>query len=469
MKLNSLNKGLLGYWPLDRKHSRPGVSLDVTPYGNHGTHVGTLLNYVPDRYGQDDGGIYINRGVTYINPGFITLQRELTLTWWFNTTYTGSHNTIFDFSTEIGHFDLNHTQTTNRPLLYLAGSNYMYFSEVAQNYLDGNWHFMELYIPGSESAATGDSEFRIDNNIIPQTGGTQAQEPQVWDQFWIGRTGNYGSMSGSISEVRMYNRAIIDNERDVLMTGYKPKVAITQINKQSKTYSSPDSIPGLVGHWPMTDEYRDGDLILDNTKYQSHATIGSGSASLEPNRFGIDDKATGLFADDTSFISSSDPSIPITKNFTVCFFGKIDVYDASGAIPFTLNAPVQSGLFFQFGTGTSAYAGQFISGGAGTYNTFTTATVPADSTWRHHAWVMDNDNVQTRMYTNTLLRDEEVYTWNDDFVDGLKSINFGRYYVGVNWSFSGSLADVRIYQGALTVEQLEIISSSFLPSLKITP
>jgi Concanavalin A-like lectin/glucanases superfamily/Domain of unknown function (DUF2341)/Fibrinogen beta and gamma chains, C-terminal globular domain len=145
----------------------------------------------------------------YIDWGGSIDNSTTTVTTWFNSTYTNQQR-LFNFrsSEAIGgfYFDYNGNE---KPLLYLAGSNYRYWSDTS-SYMDGEWHFLEMYLPGSANVDISSAVLRIDNNIITSSSTANTDSQATWTNFYTGSAVN--SFRGSIDQMKVYDRALTRGE-----------------------------------------------------------------------------------------------------------------------------------------------------------------------------------------------------------------------------------------------------------------
>lgn len=70
VKFNSLNKGLIGHWPLDQLHKVGSLYADISAQGNHGTPVATPTA-TTDRMGAANKALAFNGTTQYVDIGNI--------------------------------------------------------------------------------------------------------------------------------------------------------------------------------------------------------------------------------------------------------------------------------------------------------------------------------------------------------------------------------------------------------------
>jgi len=261
---DSLNKGLVGHWPLDGAHLNSTTNRvdDISGYENHGTNSGASLT--TDRYGQANGamsfsGNYIEVVGSRI-PDQSQFEQEWSVTAWVNINDTASSQFLTDMAAGV---KLVHS-TTDKLLLYLnSGDNdyYIYSSQTALLTGQG-WKFVTFLFRNSD----GYRRIYIDGVNRSGSGPNKTYTP-----LSLSSTLRIGSgVSGSMSDVRIYNRVLSTDEITRLYESYKPKISVGSLNQK------------LVGHWPLRPEggktARSCKAILDN----GHST-GDGTYVIDPD------------------------------------------------------------------------------------------------------------------------------------------------------------------------------------------
>jgi len=181
---------------------------DSSGYGNHGVFYG---NTSFEASSIDGYAAYLDGSGDYIACGKIKDIGETTLVMWFNSSDPKAHNGVIDFRPDLsyGHFDFNHD--SDRPLLYLNNANYRYFSSSVTGYMDGNWHFLALYIKGSGQNDITEASLSIDAEAIAVQSTSAGNAPLAWTGFDIGRM-SYGTFHGFLDDVRVYSASLSSAE-----------------------------------------------------------------------------------------------------------------------------------------------------------------------------------------------------------------------------------------------------------------
>ncbi|MFA5013300.1 MAG: LamG-like jellyroll fold domain-containing protein [Candidatus Paceibacterota bacterium] len=169
-------------------------------------------------------------GADYVNCGHVIDNGEVSVGLWFKSTNT-AQQTLFSFIGEgtRGLFSLNFD--VNRPIIYLANANYKYFNASAANYIDGKWHFLYFYLPGSGLTDVSNADLKIDTNTIASGGGGSVSEAQLtWTNLYIG-AGYYLDFNGSIDDFHIYNEGMPTSQiQQKYFAGLNKLLANNQIN-----------------------------------------------------------------------------------------------------------------------------------------------------------------------------------------------------------------------------------------------
>lgn len=282
IQASSLEKGLVGYWPLNGEHYNSNTNrvTDKSAYSNHGTNSGATLT--ADRFGRSAGAMGFN-GSSYISGILDSFEfsksQTFTTSIWFNIQGvhdvsgsglvmgifgSGSHFRSWGIDhhwdgnqLRFGMRDVNGTKIVSVPF---SSDNYnlwynavlVYDKEIdrIKAYLNGN------YIGQTSTGIQGIWD-RIDNNIHIAHGDAS-----------LG--GSSYRMIGSAQDARVYNRALSDAEIKSLYERDAPKISASTLNK------------GLVGRWDMSaDNYNSANnLLSDLTPYNNSAQINNSVSSF---------------------------------------------------------------------------------------------------------------------------------------------------------------------------------------------
>jgi len=275
---SSIQKGLVGYWPLDGDNYNATTARvgDETPYGNHGTNYGATLT--TDRNGQSNGAMSFDGVNDYVGCGNALSLKSAqgTLSFWikpldfvggrgvFHTYQISNQDYLRSYIYPTGIIDLvieddNLGKVSLRSLNALPVNTFTHVTWAQDGvaiklYLNG----IEAPIEGTNSGAWWTNHLTSFNTIIGS----------AWAAF-----------NGSISDVRIYNRALSVDEVSMLYNSNKPKVVSDSLQK------------GLVLDMPLTSTYTKtvtagSQIMVDKTPYgnngqNSGATVGADSTNFD--------------------------------------------------------------------------------------------------------------------------------------------------------------------------------------------
>jgi len=210
-------EGLVAYYPFN------GNAQDASGYGNHATVAGPQLG--SDRFGQPARCVTFDGTDDRITLpiGLIASCMPVTITAWIKTTRTGA---------VIGYQDVAYPEKPQNfvPLLYadLTGkvrglfwpgpANKTSFTlSSASAFNDNRWHFVII------TATATNQYLYCDSRMEASSGGSVNFLSMVFDQIgaayssnWPGAATGWMMFSGSIDDIRIYNRALTEAEMQVL-------------------------------------------------------------------------------------------------------------------------------------------------------------------------------------------------------------------------------------------------------------
>jgi len=173
-----------------------GKIVDFSGSGNHGTITGATKVRLPSGWWVLDFD-----GTDKIDCDTGLTLGEHTFTRWLKSSHAAGNGGIWGFPS-IG-FSLIGTA----PLLLLGGANYQYWVDVSA-YLNGVWHFWELYIAGSGQNDIDNCSLKIDGATITKDGASiKTGAPDAWTGLRIGNN-TYGTLVSSLGITQVYNQAI---------------------------------------------------------------------------------------------------------------------------------------------------------------------------------------------------------------------------------------------------------------------
>ena len=282
LKVSSLQKGLVGHWALDSDgyNSNTERITDKTPYENHGTNNGTILT--TDRMGQSNRALEFDGVDDYVALGtnLINFTEPFTVSLWLKATGSGtSGQNVFEVSHTRG-IRIQYDQiSTGRIEVFLGdgtSDNRIESTDITPNI----WGFVTVVYDGTTSYLYMDGDQK-DSEAVNISDSDNL--------YYLGRYSGYSGVedfNGSISDVRIYNRALSADEIDTLYHSYRPKAASGSLQK------------GLVLDMPLKSKYTKdetvgSEIMTDRTPYSNDgqnygAVVGSDYTDFD----GVDDRVT---------------------------------------------------------------------------------------------------------------------------------------------------------------------------------
>ena len=439
--LLSLNNGLVGYWTFDGKDMANGVALDKSGNGNNGNlmNISTSTFYAPGKIGQagkfDGGDDYVNttntlsasgqysvsfwakkNGAGVSDPRAIMISQHDT---YIDTCY--NNQVLFSVNTTVGGQELvqGGTCASTGIWTYYTGT---YNGSVAL-----------LYVNGLQ-VGTLDKTGNVASSYL--TMGTYS-------------SGSGFFFNGSLDDIRIYNRALSQSEITQLYN----------IGSATKQASSPKVGPtscttglscGLVGYWTFDGKDMTNGVALDKSGNGNNGNLMNISTSTfyVPGKIGQAGKFDG--GDDyvntakalSTFMSNSDGTMtawayPTISNVSVCTGS-----EAGGIVDDGTSGYIAFGLATH--SGGNSWCGSLYDG---TFKILFYDSVKLN-TWYHLVWMHTGGTLY--LYVNGSLSGS-IAAGNIVSLTGI--VNIGRGY-STNRFFQGSLDDVRIYNRALSAQEV---------------
>lgn len=457
----NLQKGLVGWWRMN------GNVKDSTPYANNGVNSGATPTI--DRKGLANGAYSFNGTSNYVTAAPVSLAK-FTVGAWIkpNGLQTDSASVVSDtYPTKV-----NYAIFFNPGSLQVHGGIYLggwYYTPIA-TLADGVWahivftydgNTMTLYVNGNTIGTTA-------YVASPSSSGTAFNIGRRWD------LPNY--FNGSISDVRLYNRAISAAEVVALYGQYNPAV---------KADSGGN---GLIGQWKFNGNYRDATPLANNLTVNGTTLVadrkGRTSSALSSN--GTSDYVYGKIGNGTYFGGNSPLSVSawvyVTATSSGPIFGVTTAPPGGGwNMPFlSLNGTTIYGWIYnntpiittvaanqwhyialtysppnspstilyidgrQVGTAIGAYAG---SGGVDYFTTYISGVKPAAGVANY----LNTPISDVRAYSRTLSASEiaaQYSNYNSQLSIGGSgapgSVSLGKGLVG-DWALNGGAKDATPY------------------------
>ncbi len=206
----SLTNGLLAYYPFN------GYVNDASGNGNNGTNFGAA--FVADRFGLPNEAIYFQ--TNYAGTGFFppTNRAPVTLSGWFNAAPSSSATTLLAYG---GTSNGQEVQLQIKPSGEFEANFNALSLWTAGTYNDGNWHQFVVIMP---------TNCAVSNVVVYMDGAAATNLTQIFPASVVNvvpsRKLSFGEYSvvgntllplvGTLDDVRIYNRALVDPEVQLL-------------------------------------------------------------------------------------------------------------------------------------------------------------------------------------------------------------------------------------------------------------
>ena len=254
----SLRSGLVGYWTMDANDINGTKVYDKSGQNNHGISVASPTQ-VSGKIGQ---ALNYNSTTQHTSSTLASsMTGNVTIAAWIKiTTSDIAKRRILDLAqASAGGIEI----CVQSGVLLLDDSGGPTSQVVdSLNSNDGKWHYVAVTRLGTTYT------FYVDNRNIGSIGGTAP----TYTRIFMGTTYNtQGSFNGSLDDVRIYNRAL--SAQEVTQLYNSSAKAVGTMSTRGGTSSRQ-----LVGHWTMDAEDINGTKIYDKSG-QNNSGILTGTAN----------------------------------------------------------------------------------------------------------------------------------------------------------------------------------------------
>lgn len=298
----NLQKGLIGWWKLN------GNLKDSTPYGNNGTPAGTAPTATTDRKGAVSGAEYFNGSGSIVSPNINVANGPYTVSLWvYVNAYTsntgGGSVGLVGNTAGIGAIDGD---------IHLGIRNYHIYLGQYGDDLGGSstlttntWYNIVYMIDSSKQQ-------RVYLNGVLD--GSKTASGYLTNGLNEYGTGPFdGNLTGSLSDIRVYNRAVSAAEVVALYGQYNPAV------------KADSGANGLIGQWKFNGNYKDATPLANNLTVSGTTLVADrkGSASSALNSNGTSDYVYGQIGNGTYFGGNNPLSVSAWVYVTATSSGPI--------------------------------------------------------------------------------------------------------------------------------------------------
>ncbi len=442
--------GLVGWWKMQ------GNAMDSTPYADNGTVTGATLTTGREGAANSAYSFPGTSGQTINLPGngpydsFGT--HSFTIASWIQTTDTGGQRCIFSTAGSGQGFRFGFG--AGLPYYLVGdGTHYQEGGIGSTTLNNGSWHdlvivytyttnwMLTAYIDGTSVGSISlSSSIGSVNNTYANIGS-------------MAGSGTAGVFAGNVEDVRAYDRALSASEITNLYKSYNAQVELGG----SGTSGSVSLGKGLVGYWPLSGNAN------DSTPYADNGTVNG--ATLTTDRKGAANSAYSFNG------SSNDITLPGTILDKPATFNSTGGANGAMTISYWLYPTRTSGVNydgFLYHLGGADYCA-IVSDASRivrcmvrdvvnnvNYWPVTNSQIPAN-TWTNVVFELLG-GVGYKFYINGSL-DNSVSDTNLGFLDygdnPILGISDGGNY------FQGSMADLRIYNRALSSAEVQALYNEY--------
>ncbi len=441
---NQLESGLVGHWTFDgdkmNLSSSTAEILDSSGYGNNGNWMNHSTTTTIGKMGQalqfDGIDDYINIG----NPESINPTNEMSISVWVKTSGTavkcivckwsslGSYNDTQSYAVYMltdGRvvWAVNATNGNDNPLTGVIAINNGVWHHIVVTAQNGT-NNQKIYIDGVFDAQTTPGDTIIDTTTDPlRIGGGSEEGIEPGPYKW----------NGSLDDVRIYNRALSQKEITRLYKlGEGTKINTTPTDKYTN---------GLVGYWTFDASEMNGTSAYDISGSHATGALTNGPITAQGRQGqGISFDGT----DDSVDIAVSGLSDP--KVFTAT--GWFRANDVSNTVLSMGNSGDTDPYWRILLAGNRL---QFHPRTSWTDSTdLVSTTVVNGGNWHHFAISMSDG---MRLYVDGRLEAQEIRVLDGPMTTNIITIGaLGRTIKEAY--FNGTIDDVRIYNRALTQDEI---------------
>jgi hypothetical protein len=446
-KISDLQKGLMAHWKFD------GNAKDSTPYGNNGVLVGSPTP-AEDRKAQANHAYDFNGTSDYVNIGNNKFQ--------YQDNFTVS--AYFQFPSLPDNAGIC---SARHPIIYNHDYGYNLFvgstGRVSWNVYDTAGSSKAV---SSASSVVGESfvhavGIKSGTTISLYVNGAFVGQDTLANNsvyyyymdhpFVIGGYAVCGGQrfyaTGKIDDVRVYNRALNEDEIQTLYDSYDPVVQVS------------DNQKGLMAHWKF-----DGNA-KDSTPYGNDGTVSG--AALAADRKGQSDKAYSFNGESDYWIvdygSGSKPEELKLEQFTVSAWVKANSFPSNNVyIATDREGCGRHNYLLSLGNGYPQI--QFIEDESSPHQwrSAVASQQIATGNWYHLAGSYNGQNLIIYINGTEKGNTEIVSTPEDDNNSASFKVGYSNcIHSSITNYFEGFIDDVRVYSRALSEDEIQTLYEGY--------
>jgi len=433
-----LTDGLVGYWSFNAPDMAADAAFDKSGQDNKGT----LTNGPTRTEGKIGQALSFDGVDDYVGiaNGIVAATADYTISAWVKISDfavdSGAHRRIVMLKDGAGNGISFGTYSTGNNFMFRKTGGTSVSKVSANGYNTGVWYHVAV-------TKTADTTITIYVNGIADT--TTLADAGFTAGSYIGAyITSAGSFSGSLDEVRVYNRALSPEEIKRL---YKMG-ATTKINVSRK-----DTLKeGLVGYWTFDGPDMAADTAFDRSGNGFNATPTTTSAM--PSRT-IGKIGQALEFNKTQGIDAGDNLDLLTTPLSISVWVKASgSFTAAEGIVTKLAGGGNYRLVFTSTSCCSSTVSFGIRDAASSYEEVASLTSLELNNWYHVVATYDDSTKTGKIYINGVLNNTKSnFTLTRG--DTTQRLQFGHNTNNTNAFFRGSLDEVRIYNRVLSTDEIK--------------
>ncbi|MFA6304435.1 MAG: LamG domain-containing protein [Patescibacteria group bacterium] len=480
LQTNTLSKGLIAHFPLNRATMQSATTFkDTTPFARTGTiTVGGSAGLVADQKGKAGNAYDFDGSTTRIDVPYsssLAPTQAISASIWFKADNVAATDQRIISKTHAGGYQLSLNENSacgNNFLCFVVrvGGSYYPATYASSNLTSSTWYLLtgtydgetvKLYLNGtlinSNTNPSGSITYTNNNPLCI------SQEASASD---CTSDGSIYYFNGSLTDLRIWNRALSVTEITTLYKSYSP---VTQTNSLDK---------GLIADFPLNRAtMQSATTFKDTTPYARTGTItAGGSAGLSTDQKGLaggaydfDGSTTYIDLGDSNDLSFTNGS-GTDKPFSISAWIYADTASAFRA--FTKSRSTSVGEYV-FGVLSSGRASLLLySGGAVSSNQIYSA-IDTDFTagvWTHVVGTYNGSESQTgiNVYINGVrpAQTQALAGTYSGMSNTTATARIGRFQYGAspNDTFAdGRISDLRVYNRVLSATEVKNLYKSYGP------
>lgn len=446
------SNGLVGYWSFDEGSG--SALFDYSGNRNNGTTTGaTAATFIDGKRGKalsfDGTNDYV--GISS-SKGIIGTAKTGTMAAWIKLVPSGSNKDVYAESSNSSAFPLLilRADTNNKAAAFIrdtAGASNTIVSNTTV--ADGTWHHIAV-TQNSSGVFQGvyvDGRLDTASNTGNSLGAMGVNKTNIGATLYQAFPQGVNFVNGQIDEVRVYNRILSEAE-------------IRKLYQSGNVISKPPTNLGLAGYWKFDEG--SGSAIFDSSGRNNHGTTSGAFAATF-----IDGKrGKALSFDGTNdYVSVPRNSIlnsTIDGSHTVSMWirnSQVTTVDRLFGMP-----DATSGTHAVLLNYTSVGKVSYYEGSGADVNSLLSTTADLNNgKWRHLVFQLDGTTM--RIYVDGVLdssRTMVAATLSDEnlYIGRTRGIDASDQY------FNGLIDDVRIYNRALSAQEIRTLYQSGAVKLK---